>query len=147
MARLRPVIEPGALETQSAFTGAGSAIGRRSLGCPRVARGAETEVGLLGPQIDPLSLSTRSLRSRWPRVHSLKAQKLEEPRFLRGHSRSLVRVEEVCLSHRLEGIDCSTSRIMTGDLAKIVTKLRREDGGNIIIEGGPRIGYEFIRRN
>jgi riboflavin biosynthesis pyrimidine reductase len=35
---------------------------------------------------------------------------------------------------------------MNGDLSKIVAKLKREKGGNIIAEGGPRLIREFLRR-
>jgi len=35
---------------------------------------------------------------------------------------------------------------MKGDLSTIVGKLKRERGGNIIAEGGPRLVQEFIRR-
>jgi riboflavin biosynthesis pyrimidine reductase len=38
------------------------------------------------------------------------------------------------------------TRILKGDLSKIVAKLRREKGGNIIAEGGPRLIQEFMRR-
>ena len=38
------------------------------------------------------------------------------------------------------------SRIMKGDLSKIVAKLKREKGGNIIVEGGPRLVQEFMRQ-
>ncbi|MGA7650470.1 MAG: dihydrofolate reductase family protein [Thermoplasmata archaeon] len=36
---------------------------------------------------------------------------------------------------------------MKGDLAMIVANLKREKGGNIIAEGGPRLILEFIRRD
>ena len=35
---------------------------------------------------------------------------------------------------------------MKGDLAKIVAKLKREKGGNIIAEGGPRLIQTFMRQ-
>jgi riboflavin biosynthesis pyrimidine reductase len=35
---------------------------------------------------------------------------------------------------------------MKGDLSKIVAKLKRERGGNIIAEGGPRLIQEFMRQ-
>jgi len=35
---------------------------------------------------------------------------------------------------------------MAGDLSRIVAKLRSEAGGNIMIEGGPRVVQEVIRR-
>jgi riboflavin biosynthesis pyrimidine reductase len=35
---------------------------------------------------------------------------------------------------------------MKGDLSEIVAKLKREKGGNIIVDGGPRLILEFLRR-
>lgn len=81
------------------------------------------------------------------RVHSLKARKPDAPKFMWDYSRFLERVEKVCLSHRLKRTEWANSRIVKGDLAKIVAKLKRENGGNIIIEGGPRVINEVIRRN
>ncbi len=81
------------------------------------------------------------------RVHSLKGRKPNDPKFLFDYSRFLDRVEKVCLSHRLKKTDWENSRVVKGDLAKIVAKLRKEKGGNIIIEGGPRVVHEVLRRN
>lgn len=81
------------------------------------------------------------------RVHSLKARKPDAPKFMFDYSRFLERVDKVCLSHRLKKLEWQNSRVMKGDLAKIVAKLKREKGGNIIIEGGPRLIHDVIRLN
>lgn len=81
------------------------------------------------------------------RVHSLKARKPNAPKFLMDYSRFLEKAEKVCLSHRLKKLDWENSRLMKGDLAKILAKLRAEKGGNIILEGGPRVIHEALRRN
>ena len=81
------------------------------------------------------------------RVHSLKNRKSGDPKFMFDYSRFLDKVEKICLSHRLKNLDWENSRLMKGDLAKIVAKVKRERGGNIIIEGGPRLIAEVIRRN
>jgi dihydrofolate reductase len=81
------------------------------------------------------------------RVHSLKGRKPDAPKFMWDYSRFLERVDKVCLSHRLKKLDWENSRVMKGDLAKILAKLKAEKGGNIIVEGGPRIVNEVIRRN
>jgi dihydrofolate reductase len=81
------------------------------------------------------------------RVHSLKGRKPNDPKFLFDYSRFLDGVEKVCLSHRLKRLDWENSRLMQGDLAKILAKLRSEKGGNIIIEGGPRLIHEVLRRD
>lgn len=81
------------------------------------------------------------------RVHSLKGRKPTDPEFMFDYSRFLDRVDKVCLSHRIKDPAWENSRVLSGDLAKIVAKLRREKGGNIILEGGPRLVSEVIRRN
>lgn len=81
------------------------------------------------------------------RVHSLSARKPDAPEFMFDYSRFLERVDKVCLSHRLKELNWANSRVLKGDLAKIVAKLRREKGGNIIIEGGPRLIHEVLRLN
>jgi dihydrofolate reductase len=80
-------------------------------------------------------------------VHSLKARKPTAPKFMFDYSRFLERVEKVCLSHRLKKADWANSRFLKGDLAKIVAKLKSEKGGNIIIEGGPRLIHDGLRLN
>jgi dihydrofolate reductase len=81
------------------------------------------------------------------RVHSLKARKPDAPKFMFDYSRFLERVDKVCLSHRLKNLDWDNSRVLKGDLAKIIAKLKSEKGGNIIIEGGPRLIHEVLRLN
>jgi dihydrofolate reductase len=81
------------------------------------------------------------------RVHSLKGRKPDAPKFMWDYSRFLERVDKVCLSHRLKKLDWENSRVLKGDLAKILAKLKAEKGGNIIVEGGPRIVNEVLRRN
>ncbi len=78
---------------------------------------------------------------------SEKALKPGEPAWLLDYRRYLDRVDKVCLSHRLKSTDWENSRIMDGDLAGILTKLKREKGGNILIEGGPAVVRECLRRN
>jgi dihydrofolate reductase len=81
------------------------------------------------------------------RVHSLKARKPNAPKFMFDYSRFLERVDKVCLSHRLKNLDWANSRVLKGDLAKVIAKIRGEKGGNIIIEGGPRLIHEVLRLN
>ena len=81
------------------------------------------------------------------RVHSLKARKPNAPKFMFDYSRFLERVDKVCLSHRLKNLDWANSRVLKGDLTKIIAKLKAEKGGNIILEGGPRLIHEVLRLN
>lgn len=81
------------------------------------------------------------------RTWSEKARKPGEAKWLLDYRRYLDRVEKVCLSHRLRSTDWENSRILKGDLGRILAKLRREDGGNIMLEGGPAVVRECLQRN
>jgi dihydrofolate reductase len=80
------------------------------------------------------------------KVWTEKARKPSDPNYRIEYARWLDRVEKVCLSNRLESPGWKNSRIMKGDLSEIVAKLKREKGGNIIAEGGPRLILEFLRQ-
>jgi dihydrofolate reductase len=81
------------------------------------------------------------------RTWSEKAVKPGEATWLLDYRRYLDRVEKICLSHRLKSTDWENSRILSGDLAKILTKLKGEKGGNIMLEGGPAVVRECLKRN
>jgi dihydrofolate reductase len=76
-----------------------------------------------------------------------RAVKPGEPEWLLDYRRYLDRVEKVCLSNRLTSTDWENSRILNGDLAEILTRLKHETGGNILLEGGPAVIRECLRRN
>jgi len=80
------------------------------------------------------------------RVHSEAARKPEDPEYLFEYSRWLDRVQKVCLSHRLKETKWQNSTIMSGDLSKIIAKLKSQPGKGIIVEGGPALTKETIRR-
>jgi dihydrofolate reductase len=81
------------------------------------------------------------------RTWSEKALDPDEPAWLLAYRRYLDRVEKVCLSRRLESTDWEHSRILQGDLAEILTGLKAEKGGNIMLEGGPAVVRECLRRD
>ncbi len=81
------------------------------------------------------------------KVWTEKARKPKDPKYALDYARFLDRVDKVCLSHRLKTPGWENSRILKGDLSTIVAKLKREKGGNIIIEGGPRLMLEVFRRD
>ncbi|HEV2428928.1 MAG TPA: dihydrofolate reductase family protein [Thermoplasmata archaeon] len=81
------------------------------------------------------------------RTWSEKAVVPGEPAWLLDYRRYLDRVEKICLSHRLRSTDWEHARILRGDLARILAKLKREPGGNILVEGGPAVVRECLRRN
>ena len=76
-----------------------------------------------------------------------KARRPGESSWLLDYRRYLDRVEKVCLSHRLKSTDWENSRIVRGDLSRVLAKLKREKGGNIMLEGGPAVVRECIRRD
>jgi dihydrofolate reductase len=80
------------------------------------------------------------------KVWTEKARKPTDPQYARDYARWLDHVDKVCLSNRLTSTDWENSRLMKGDLSEIVAKLKREKGGNIIAEGGPRLIQEFLRQ-
>jgi len=79
-------------------------------------------------------------------VWTEKARKESDPQFFWDYARFLDKVDKVCLSNRMKTPGWQNSRIMKGDLSKIVAQLKREKGGNIIAEGGPRLIQEFMRQ-
>ena len=79
------------------------------------------------------------------RVWSGKARKPSDPKYFFDYSHFLDRVDKVCLSNQLKEPGWENTRILKGDLAQILTKLKREKGGNIIVEGGPRLVQEVLR--
>lgn len=78
-------------------------------------------------------------------VHSEKARKPTDPKFLFDYSRWLDKCEKVVLSHSLTRTDWQNSRIMKGDLTEIVSQLKGGSGKDIIIDGGPAIVRDCIR--
>jgi dihydrofolate reductase len=80
------------------------------------------------------------------KVWTEKARKPTDAQHLIDYARWLDRVDKVCLSNRLISTSWENSRIMRGNLGEIVARLKREKGGNIIAEGGPRLIQEFIRQ-
>ena len=61
-------------------------------------------------------------------------------------SRFLNRSQKIVLSHNLKKTEWQNSRIMKGDLSRIVARLKREPGKDIIVEAGPSLIREFIQR-
>ena len=80
------------------------------------------------------------------KVWSGTARKPEDAKFMHEYSAYLDRVEKICLSHKLKSSTWENTRILKGDLGKIVAKLKREKGGNILLEGGPAVINEVFRR-
>jgi dihydrofolate reductase len=79
-------------------------------------------------------------------VHSEAARKKSDPEYMFEFSRFLDRTQKIVLSHYLNKTEWQNTRIMKGDLARIVARLKREPGKDIIVDAGPSLVHEFIQR-
>jgi dihydrofolate reductase len=96
--------------------------------------------------VDTVVMGRRSFLGH-QRVWSGKARKPKDPPYQHDYSSFLDRTDKVCLSRTVKKSTWENSRIMKGDLAKVVAKLKSEKGrGNILIEGGPAVVNEVVRR-
>ena len=95
--------------------------------------------------VDTVVFGRRSFEGHL-KVHSLAARKASDQEFWFDYSRFLERCQKIVLSHSLKKTAWRNSRIMKGDLGRVVSRLRREPGKDIIVDGGPSLVQEFIRR-
>jgi len=79
-------------------------------------------------------------------VHSESARKPSDPKYLFEFSRFLDRSKKIVFSHSLKKAKWQNTRIMKGDLNRIVARLKREPGKDIIVDAGPSLVQEFIKR-
>ena len=79
-------------------------------------------------------------------VHSESARKESDPKYRFEFSRFLDRSHKIVLSHSMKKAKWQNTRIMKGDLTRIVARLRREKGKDIILDPGPSLVQEFIQR-
>ena len=79
-------------------------------------------------------------------VHSESARKSSDPKYLFEFSRFLDSSQKIVLSHFLKKAEWQNSRIMKGDLSRIVARLKREPGKDMIVDAGPSLVQEFIQR-
>jgi len=95
--------------------------------------------------VDTVIFGRRSFEGH-QRVHSEKARKSDDAPYLFDYSRWLDRCQKVVLSRSLKKTNWQNSRIMSGELDEIVAKLKAESGKDIIVDGGPSLVHDFIRR-
>jgi len=77
--------------------------------------------------------------------HSESARKASDPKYLFEFSRFLDRTQKIVLSHFLKKTEWQNSRIMKGDINRIVARLKREQGKDIIVDAGRSLVQEFIQ--
>lgn len=95
--------------------------------------------------VDTILYGRRSYEGHFG-FHSESARKASDPEYLFEFSRFLDRSNKIVLSHRLKKAEWPNSRIMKGDLARVVARLRREPGKDIIVDAGPSLVQKFIQR-
>src|SRR2546428_4319396 len=78
--------------------------------------------------------------------HTESARNASDPKYLFEFSRFLDRAQKIVLSHSLKKTEWQNSRIMKGDLNRIVARLKQEPGKDIIVDAGPSLVQEFIQR-
>lgn len=79
-------------------------------------------------------------------VHAISKRNPADPEFLFEFSRYLENCQKIVLSNTLKKAEWNNTRIEKGDLAEIVEKLKREPGKDIIVDAGPSLVNDFIRR-
>src|SRR5207244_8245139 len=80
-------------------------------------------------------------------VHSESARKASDPDYLFEFSRFIRRCQKIVLSHFLKKTEWQHSRITKGELKRIVARLKRESGKDIIVDAGPSLVQEVIQRS
>lgn len=96
-------------------------------------------------EVDTVVMGRRSFEGHL-RVHSEVNRKPTDPEFMFEYSRFLDRCKKVALSHKMKKTNWQNSRIMKGDLARILARLKNEPGKDIIVEGGPAVVRECLAR-
>jgi dihydrofolate reductase len=79
-------------------------------------------------------------------VHSEIARKKSDPEYMFEFSRFLDRTQKIVLSHHLKKTEWQNTKIMKGNLTRIVARLKGEPGKDIIVDAGPSLVHEFIQR-
>jgi dihydrofolate reductase len=97
------------------------------------------------PKVDTIVFGRRSYEGH-AQVHAVSKRKATDPEYLYDYSRFLEKCKLVVLSNTLKEAAWGNSRLMKGDLSEIIEKLRKENGKDIIIEGGPALVHEVIKK-
>ena len=77
----------------------------------------------------------------WPEVR----RKPDADEHMRRFSEFADRVEKIVFSRTLTAAPWEKSRIIRGDIAKEMKRLKSQPGGNMLLGGGPRLAQEFQR--
>ncbi len=69
-----------------------------------------------------------------------------DPKFLHEFSRWKDAVQKIVFSNSLKKAEWQNSRIVNGEITRIVSRLKRKPGKDMILEGGPTLTQQFIQR-
>jgi len=69
-----------------------------------------------------------------------------DPAFVHEFARWKDAVQKIVVSNSMKKADWQNSRVVNGDLTEIVSKLKRETGKDMILEGGPTLTQQFVER-
>jgi dihydrofolate reductase len=94
--------------------------------------------------IDTFLLGRKSYQL-WKKVWPPLATKPTSSRFEKEFSRFTDQVQKIVFSKTLKTINWENSRLVTGNIAKEVAKMKRLAGKNMAIVGGPGIAQTFTK--
>src|SRR5271157_2069316 len=69
-----------------------------------------------------------------------------DPKFVREFARWKDAVQKIVFSNSMKKAEWNNSRVVNGDLAEVVSTLKREPGKDMILEGGPNLTQQFVER-
>jgi dihydrofolate reductase len=96
-------------------------------------------------EVDTLLFGRRAFDDHarfWPESNRTKA----DPKFVWEFARWKDKVQKIVFSKSMPDPTWQNSRVIRGDISRAVAKLKREPGKDMILEGGPTIAQEFLRR-
>lgn len=73
-------------------------------------------------------------------------RKPSDPPYYYEYSRWKDGVLKLVFSHRMKKSDWQNTKFVSGDITRIVSRLKRSKGKDIILDGGPSLALEFMRR-
>lgn len=79
-------------------------------------------------------------------VHALSKRQESDPYFLFDFSRFIEKCQLIVLSNTLQKTEWGNARLMKGNLEEIVESLRSEKGKDIIVDSGPSLAHEFMKK-
>ena len=96
--------------------------------------------------VDTVVFGRRSFEGHFNHFSEERLSARSAPKYLFDYRHWLDNAQKVVLSHKLTKPSWQNSRVMKGDLARVMARLRREPGKDIIVDGGPSVVQECMQR-